>query len=134
MKNIIALLFALLPALAYSHGGRTDQYGGHTDSSTGLYHFHSSAAYKLPSAAVSKVWSWATSSDSGSSRRDPSQRRAFHASHPCPSTGRTSGACPGYHVDHITPLACGGADAPYNMQWLPARQNLSKGSMGCRYD
>lgn len=24
---------------------------------------------------------------------------------------------PGYVVDHIIPLACGGADAPYNMQW-----------------
>ena len=24
---------------------------------------------------------------------------------------------PGYVVDHIVPLACGGADAPYNMQW-----------------
>jgi hypothetical protein len=23
----------------------------------------------------------------------------------------------GYVVDHIVPLACGGADAPYNMQW-----------------
>ena len=24
---------------------------------------------------------------------------------------------PGYVIDHITPLACGGADAPSNMQW-----------------
>jgi hypothetical protein len=24
---------------------------------------------------------------------------------------------PGYVVDHIKPLACGGADAPSNMQW-----------------
>lgn len=24
---------------------------------------------------------------------------------------------PGYVVDHIVPLACGGADAPSNMQW-----------------
>jgi len=24
---------------------------------------------------------------------------------------------PGYVVDHIRPLACGGADAPSNMQW-----------------
>ena len=23
----------------------------------------------------------------------------------------------GYVVDHIVPLACGGADAPFNMQW-----------------
>jgi hypothetical protein len=24
---------------------------------------------------------------------------------------------PGYVIDHIVPLACGGADAPSNMQW-----------------
>jgi hypothetical protein len=38
-------------------------------------------------------------------------------SHPCPSTGKTYGACPGYVVDHITPLKRGGADSPSNMQW-----------------
>jgi hypothetical protein len=25
---------------------------------------------------------------------------------------------PGYRVEYRVPLACGGADAPYNMQWL----------------
>ena len=29
--------------------------------------------------------------------------REFQREHPCPSTGRTSGACPGYRKDHITP-------------------------------
>jgi hypothetical protein len=37
--------------------------------------------------------------------------------HPCPSTGKTRGACPGYVVDHVTPLCAGGADRPSNMQW-----------------
>ena len=49
--------------------------------------------------------------------RSPAQRMAFVRNHPCPSTGKTSGACPGYVVDHIKPLACGGADRPANMQW-----------------
>lgn len=31
-------------------------------------------------------------------------------------TGYPNGR-PGYVVDHVIPLACGGADAPYNMQW-----------------
>ena len=39
--------------------------------------------------------------------------REFQREHPCPSTGKTSGACPGYRKDHIRPLACGGSD------WLP---------------
>jgi len=41
----------------------------------------------------------------------------FKASHPCPANGNTRGRCPGYIIDHIAALACGGADAPYNMQW-----------------
>lgn len=27
------------------------------------------------------------------------------------------GACPGYVIDHVTPLKRGGADSPSNMQW-----------------
>jgi hypothetical protein len=49
--------------------------------------------------------------------RSSSSKREFQRSHPCPSTGRTSGACPGYVIDHIVPLKRGGADSPVNMQW-----------------
>ena len=41
----------------------------------------------------------------------------FKKGHPCPSTGKSSGACPGYIVDHVHPLKRGGADSPSNMQW-----------------
>jgi hypothetical protein len=50
-------------------------------------------------------------------RRSAAARNAFKRAHPCPSTGMTKGACPGYVIDHINPLECGGADAPFNMQW-----------------
>ena len=53
----------------------------------------------------------------GRIKRSPEARRDFQKSHPCPSTGRTSGACPGYVVDHVRPLKRGGPDAPGNMQW-----------------
>jgi hypothetical protein len=43
--------------------------------------------------------------------------REFQREHPCPSTGRTSGACPGYRKDHIEPLPCGGPDSVSNIQW-----------------
>jgi hypothetical protein len=43
--------------------------------------------------------------------------REFQREHPCPSTGRTSGPCPGYRKDHIKPLACGGPDTVQNLQW-----------------
>jgi hypothetical protein len=43
--------------------------------------------------------------------------REFQHEHPCPSTGKTGGACPGYRKDHVLPLACGGPDAVSNLQW-----------------
>lgn len=49
--------------------------------------------------------------------RSASAKRNFQASNPCPATGKTTGSCKGYVVDHKTPLACGGADTPGNMQW-----------------
>jgi hypothetical protein len=55
--------------------------------------------------------------------------------HPCLATGRTSGACRGYVVDHIKPLACGGADAPSNMQWQTTADAKAKDKwerVGCK--
>jgi hypothetical protein len=49
--------------------------------------------------------------------RSPQAKQSFRKTHPCPSTGKTSGRCPGYVIDHIHALKHGGADAPYNMQW-----------------
>jgi len=48
---------------------------------------------------------------SASEHRSRAVTREFQREHPCPSTGRTSGACPGYRKDHVVPLACGGPDA-----------------------
>ena len=49
--------------------------------------------------------------------RCASEVRAFRRENPCPSTGLTTGRCPGYVVDHIKALVCGGADNPANMQY-----------------
>jgi hypothetical protein len=49
--------------------------------------------------------------------RSSTARQQFMKQHPCPSTGKTSGACPGYVVDHIQALKHGGKDEPSNMQW-----------------
>jgi len=43
--------------------------------------------------------------------RNETAKRAFMR-----QTGFPKGR-PGYVVDHVRPLACGGADAPSNMQW-----------------
>jgi hypothetical protein len=51
---------------------------------------------------------------------------AFQRQHPCPSTGRTTGPCPGYIKGPVRPLECGGADAPSNMQWQTTAEAKEK--------
>jgi len=53
----------------------------------------------------------------GKIARSSQAKNDFKKSHPCPSTGRSSGKCPGFVIDHISPLTRGGTDASYNMQW-----------------
>ena len=49
--------------------------------------------------------------------RSKSVLRAFVNANACPSTGLHRLPCPGYVMDHIKALACGGADAVENIQW-----------------
>lgn len=59
-------------------------------------------------------------------KRDRSQVRAFRAENPCPSTGKIRHACPGWHVDHVIALCAGGADRPWNMQWITREDHRLK--------
>lgn len=52
-------------------------------------------------------------------KRDSAVVAAFKSIHPCPVTGLSTGACPGWSVDHVIPLAVGGCDSVSNLQWLP---------------
>lgn len=52
-----------------------------------------------------------------------------------PATGSSKGKCPGYVIDHVVSLACGGADAPENMQWQSVSDAKEKDKWerkGCR--
>jgi hypothetical protein len=62
----------------------------------------------------------------GRIKRSASAKHSFERQHPCLSTGRSSGRCPGYVVDHVKPLECGGADAPSNMQWQTVAAGKAK--------
>jgi len=50
-------------------------------------------------------------------KRSAEAKSTFRSANPCPATGKSRGACPGYVIDHVIPLCAGGADAPSNMQW-----------------
>jgi hypothetical protein len=62
----------------------------------------------------------------GKIRRSTAAKNAFKRDNPCPSNGETSGACPGYVIDHVKALACGGADDPSNMQWQTIADGKAK--------
>jgi hypothetical protein len=67
--------------------------------------------------------------------RSMAARQEFKNFHPCPSTGQTHGRCPGWIIDHIEALACGGADSPSNMQWQTVQEAKAKDKwerIGCR--
>ena len=59
-------------------------------------------------------------------QRSPTVRAEYQRAVPCPSTGKPTGRCPGYELDHITPLKCGGRDHVANLQWLTTKQHREK--------
>ena len=66
---------------------------------------------------------WACHHRSASARREFMQRTGY-------PHGRN-----GYVIDHSVPLACGGADAPSNMQWQTKEETKAKDRWerdGCR--
>jgi len=109
----LVLAAALLSPGAVLARGGGHYGGGHTGS-------HSSSHYSSGhhSGGHRSTYAIGARRDShGRIARSPEAKREFKHQHPCPSTGRSSGACPGYVIDHVQPLKRGGADAPSNMQW-----------------
>ena len=64
--------------------------------------------------------------------RSQATTRAFQQSNPCPSTGKTTGACPGFIRDHVIPLCKGGPDTPANLQWQTTEAARAKDRLECR--
>lgn len=113
--NTVAILLSLLVLF-------TDPGFARSSRSSGSRSYHSRAARGVPRDKHGHI------------KRSATAKRAFEREHPCPSTGKTSGRCPGYVIDHVMPLQCGGADAPFNMQWQTtgAAKTKDKTEAGCR--
>lgn len=58
--------------------------------------------------------------------RSKAALKRFVSQQECPSTGEHRLPCPGYVIDHIKALACGGADEPINMQWQTREEAKAK--------
>src|SRR6266496_3236711 len=78
-------------------------------ATAGGHWYHSATA---SSNSHSTAAPWVHSDSHGKIARDPRQTEAFKKQHPCPSTGKSYGACPGWVIDHVIPLKRGGLDAP----------------------
>lgn len=110
--SVLALVLALAPRPAAAEGLRA---GSHHDTWAAAHHAgHSTAAHGVGRDSKGKI------------ARSSQERAAFEHQHPCPATGKTTGACPGYVVDHVTPLKRGGADRPENMQWQKSADAKAK--------
>ena len=69
-----------------------------------------------PKSSVPKSSTVAKRSAKGRIQRSAAAKREFEK-----QTGYPKGR-PGYVVDHVVPLECGGADAPSNLQWQTVQE------------
>lgn len=115
IKIILLAMAMMLPNYSFAHGGRVGADGCHNDRMHGGRHCHS--GYKVPPSFGYRAKSGGYDYVHHRYRRSSAAKNSFKRSHPCPSTGRSYGRCPGYVIDHIQALKHGGADEPFNMQW-----------------
>jgi hypothetical protein len=108
MRAIFTVLAALAVASIAVSADARGGYHGHDDHNHHHHHYHHHQ------------------------RRDPNVPHEFQRRHPCPSTGQTTGACPGYVRDHVVPLCKGGADSADNMQWQSTAAAKAKDKTECR--
>jgi hypothetical protein len=111
LGGLIAITVLTVPALAKGASGRSSPSHASSPRASGT------APHSSPRSARSSRCSSCTRQANVRIKRSSVAKHEFQRSNPCPSTGKTSGACPGYVIDHVTPLKRGGADAPSNMQW-----------------
>ena len=119
---ILSLLFVSAPIQARGSRSRSYTSKSRTVATSHVRAPHSSKVGSSHSARVRAPRSSASclscARDShGRIKRSESAKKQFERQNPCPATGKTSGSCPGYVVDHVQALKHGGADTPGNMQW-----------------
>ena len=78
---------------------------------------HSSGQHSYTGRSHTKADPGVQRDSHGRIKRSPAAKDHFKKTNPCSSTGKSSGACPGYVIDHVVPLKRGGKDAFENMQW-----------------
>lgn len=123
---VLAAVIAAAPAFGTTNSGAHSSGSHASTSHSGVPHSAAGASTHASSKSSShRVSGTQKSTYAGGARRDSHGKIArsekskddFKKQHPCPSSGKNHGSCPGYVIDHVVPLKRGGADAPSNMQW-----------------
>ncbi len=106
----VVLVFTLTTLLPLSADARASGSGKHHASSP----VRTASIHKK---SYSKASSAAARDKRGRIKRSARAKNEFKKAHPCPTTGKSTGACPGYVIDHVRALKRGGEDKPSNMLW-----------------
>jgi hypothetical protein len=112
-SQLLRTVGAVVSALAMCTSQQADARG-HGSGGHGSTHAHSASGQH---STGSKAQTGVARNSHGKIARSAKAKDEFKHGHPCPSSGKASGACPGYVIDHRVPLKRGGSDAPENMQW-----------------
>jgi hypothetical protein len=107
-RIVLALLLAALVAPVADARAHTSS----TRTSASKAHAVKAMAPRSTTKCTSCAWD-----SKGRIVRSATAKHAFQKSHPCPATGKPTGAFKGYVIDHVVPLKRGCADALGNMQW-----------------
>lgn len=92
----LSLLWTPYDALARGAGSSHSSRSHSSDHHSSKSHAHSNAASGVQRDSHGRI------------TRSAEATQHFKKSNPCPSTGKSRGACPGYVIDHVVPLKRGG--------------------------
>jgi len=127
----IGIPLALLLLLASTALAATQRHSSHYSYRSYTYRPRTHSTYSARNSSYSHRMHTARPStrSHGRVKRSESARREFMR-----ETGYPHGR-PGYIIDHVVPLACGGADSPSNMQWQTVADAKAKDKVerkGCK--